>query len=218
MLQLDVQAALAASPGEAGACCFECGAVANNTCAAAGCKHASTCDVSTMCSSRVPMWLSNNCSSLPHLIALAATSDEWWDAVTDGLADSMADVILAALAATHKLFESASSAAHGATTMRTNARRTALRVCLVMGPLIDTWRMLPSHAQVWIRAHSHTCCKDACLAMEARSTCAATWGGICMFGLAQATFCSKCCSSTSTSHSRRPCWPPHLFCRSLWHR
>lgn len=90
--------------------------------------------------------------TVPHLHAsfsgLAATSDEWWDAVTDGLADSMADVILAALAATNKLFESAGSTTHAALAMRTNARRTALRVCLVLGPMIDTWRMLPSHAQV----------------------------------------------------------------------
>lgn len=80
--------------------------------------------------------------------ALVATNDEWWDAVTDGLADSMADVILASLAATNKLFDAAASASHGAVAMRTSARRTALRVCLVMGPLVDTWRMLPSHAQV----------------------------------------------------------------------
>jgi len=68
--------------------------------------------------------------------------------VTDGLADAMSDVILASLAATNKLFESAAAATHGATAMRNSARRTALRVCLVMGPLVDTWRMLPSHAQV----------------------------------------------------------------------
>ncbi|GBF90113.1 hypothetical protein Rsub_02821 [Raphidocelis subcapitata] len=79
---------------------------------------------------------------------LLASSDDWWDAVTDGLADPMADVILAALAATNKLFEAAATAAHGATAMRTSARRTALRVCLVTGPLVDTWRMLPSHSQV----------------------------------------------------------------------
>ena len=75
-------------------------------------------------------------------------SDEWWEAVTDGLADSTADVILAALAATNKLFEAAETAKHGVTAMRNSARRAALRVCLAMGPLIDTWRMLPSHAQV----------------------------------------------------------------------
>jgi hypothetical protein len=80
-----------------------------------------------------------------------ATSDEWWDAVTDGLADSMADVILASLAATNKLFVAAGEATRGATAMRASARRAALRVCLVMGPLVDTWRMLPSHAQVGCR-------------------------------------------------------------------
>ncbi|KAI8464574.1 MAG: hypothetical protein J3K34DRAFT_114028 [Monoraphidium minutum] len=80
--------------------------------------------------------------------ALVATSDEWWDAVTDGLADSTADVILSALAATNKLFEAAGSATKAVLAMRISARRTALRVCLVMGPMIDTWRMLPSHAQV----------------------------------------------------------------------
>jgi hypothetical protein len=83
-----------------------------------------------------------------HPAVLAATSDEWWEAVTDGLADTTADVILASLAATNKLFEAAAGATRGATAMRTSARRTALRVCLVMGPLVDTWRMLPSHSQV----------------------------------------------------------------------
>jgi hypothetical protein len=86
--------------------------------------------------------------------AMAANSDEWWDAVTDGLADSMADVILSALAATNKLFESAGTATHAALAMRANARRTALKVCLAMGPLVDTWRMLPSHAQVRGQGHS----------------------------------------------------------------
>ena len=96
-------------------------------------------------------------SCILHTAALASTSDEWWDAVTDGLADSMSDVILAALAATNKLFESAGTVSHAALAMRTNARRTALRVCLVMGPMIDTWRMLPSHAQVG-DAVSGDCC------------------------------------------------------------
>ena len=80
--------------------------------------------------------------------ALVATADEWWGAVTDGLADPAADVILAALAATNKLFEAAAEAARGATALRASAARAALHVSLVMGPLIDTWRMLPSHAQV----------------------------------------------------------------------
>lgn len=80
--------------------------------------------------------------------ALVATSDEWWDAVTDGLADSIADVLLASLAATNKLFAAAAESGRSATALRTSARRTALRVSLVMGPLVDTWRMLPSHAQV----------------------------------------------------------------------
>lgn len=77
-----------------------------------------------------------------------ATSDEWWDAVTDGLADSISDVLLASLAATNKLFTAAAESGKSAIAMRTSARRTALRVSLVMGPLVDTWRMLPSHAQV----------------------------------------------------------------------
>ena len=75
--------------------------------------------------------------------------------MTDGLADSMADVILSALAATNKLFDSAGTTTHAALAMRTNARRTALKVCLAMGPLVDTWRMLPSHAQVRRRAMAH---------------------------------------------------------------
>lgn len=79
---------------------------------------------------------------------LVATCDEWWEAVTDGLADDKADVILAALAATNKLFEAAERATHGATAMQQSTQRAALRMCLAMGPLIDTWRMLPSHAQV----------------------------------------------------------------------
>lgn len=82
------------------------------------------------------------------LAALVAACDEWWEAVTDGLADDKADVILAALAATNKLFQAAETATHGATAMRNSTQRAALRMCLAMGPLIDTWRMLPSHAQV----------------------------------------------------------------------
>jgi hypothetical protein len=151
LLQPDVQAALATTPGER-AC--DIGARLGTFEARGSRQWEKDClRAAPECSRRCP-------SPPPHMglrsaagtpTALAATSDEWWDAVTDGLADSTADVILAALAATNKLFDAAGAATRGALAMRASARRTALRVCLVMGPLMDTWRMLSSHAQVCSR-------------------------------------------------------------------
>jgi hypothetical protein len=66
----------------------------------------------------------------------------------------MPDVLLAGLAATNALFEAAAagSSAAGAAGSSTGcvlaAQRAALRLGAGIGPLMDTWRMLHTHAQV----------------------------------------------------------------------
>jgi hypothetical protein len=66
----------------------------------------------------------------------------------------MPDVLVAGLAATNALFEAAAagSSAAGAAGSSTGcvvaAQRAALRLAVGIGPLMDTWRMLHTHAQV----------------------------------------------------------------------
>jgi hypothetical protein len=94
---------------------------------------------------------------------------EWWDAVVDGVGDSTADVILTSVACVNKLFAAADPSSSGSSSnaragpglgggavagpgegagLAKAAGRAAQRLCVGLGPLLDTWRMLPSHAQV----------------------------------------------------------------------
>lgn len=74
--------------------------------------------------------------------------------MVDAVGDSMPDVLVAGLAATNALFEAAAagSSAAGAAGSSTGcvvaAQRAALRLAAGIGPLLDTWRMLHTHAQV----------------------------------------------------------------------
>ncbi|KAF8065439.1 hypothetical protein HT031_003040 [Scenedesmus sp. PABB004] len=84
---------------------------------------------------------------------LATAGSDWWDAVVDALGDSMPAVLVAGLAASNALFEAAAAgggdaASGSAASVAPAAARAALRLAAGIGPLLDTWRMLPSHAQV----------------------------------------------------------------------
>jgi hypothetical protein len=78
---------------------------------------------------------------------LAALSCDWWDCVIDALGDNSPDVLCAGLAAVNRLFDTvtATGASGGAAAA---AGRAALRLSSGVGPLLDTWRLLPAHAQV----------------------------------------------------------------------
>jgi hypothetical protein len=56
----------------------------------------------------------------------------------------MSDVILASVASVNKLFAAAGSAA----SLDQAASRISQQLCVGLGPLLDTWRMMPGHAQV----------------------------------------------------------------------
>ena len=89
---------------------------------------------------------------MPHILTLvlgcsaglATRSIEWWEAACDGLGDSMSDVILASVASVNKLFAAVGSAA----SLDLAASRISQQLCVGLGPLLDTWRMMPGHAQV----------------------------------------------------------------------
>jgi len=73
--------------------------------------------------------------------------------VVDSVGDSLPDVVVAGLAATNALYEAAAAAAAGSsggsnTAVVAAAHRATLRLATGIGPLMDTWRMLPSNAQV----------------------------------------------------------------------
>lgn len=97
--------------------------------------------------------------------------------MVDSVGDSIPDVVVAGLAATNALYDAAAAAAAGAGGGGSNgggnggsgyygaavgsgsssgssaacvgaAQRATLRLAAGVGPLMDTWRMLPSNAQV----------------------------------------------------------------------
>lgn len=97
-----------------------------------------------------------HCYWLPAAAAAdtAASGSDWWDAVVDSVGDSLPDVVVAGLAATNALYEEAAAASSSGSSGGSRAavvaaaQRATLRLAAGIGPLMDTWRMLPSNAQV----------------------------------------------------------------------
>lgn len=71
--------------------------------------------------------------------------------MVDSVGDSLPDVVVAGLAATNALYEAAAAAGSSGgsnAAVVAAAHRATLRLATGIGPLMDTWRMLPSNAQV----------------------------------------------------------------------